>query len=198
MVLGVAYGIYAIRRVHPTVSRRSELLELAAKSLATARGLAPRNASLSLHLALVLADLRDVARASEHVWRALGLQPRSAAAWMLAALLQSSRREYRAALETCDAALRVLPDELPRFAVVKGKLYCALGRYAEALACYREVFVWKARQGAAEAAAENSASAAPGGAMALDGEGKRVDADFYRAIAKKLAEARGKEKAKSE
>ena len=35
-------------------------------------------------------------------------------------------------------------------------------------------------------------------AMALDGEGKRVDADFYRAIAKKLTEARGKEKAKSE
>jgi hypothetical protein len=35
-------------------------------------------------------------------------------------------------------------------------------------------------------------------ALALETEGKPVDAAFYRGIARKLAEARGREKAKSE
>ncbi len=35
-------------------------------------------------------------------------------------------------------------------------------------------------------------------AMALETEGKREDAAFYRGIARKLAEARGKEKDKNE
>ncbi|HVT40021.1 MAG TPA: hypothetical protein VHE78_13325 [Gemmatimonadaceae bacterium] len=34
-------------------------------------------------------------------------------------------------------------------------------------------------------------------AIALEGEGKPVDAAFYRAIARKLAEARGREKARA-
>lgn len=35
-------------------------------------------------------------------------------------------------------------------------------------------------------------------ALALETEGKPVDASFYRGIARKLAEARGREKAKGE
>jgi hypothetical protein len=34
-------------------------------------------------------------------------------------------------------------------------------------------------------------------AIALEGEGKPADAGFYRAIARKLAEARGREKVRS-
>ena len=35
-------------------------------------------------------------------------------------------------------------------------------------------------------------------ALALEEEGKQADAGFYRAIARKLAEARGREKARNE
>ena len=102
-LLGRGYTLQSQREL--SSQKRGELHKLGLVNLKKAVDLDPRSVEYSFHLALQLAESREITHAISEVQRALALNSGHTSCLHLLALILSSQKKYEEALKVCDIAL---------------------------------------------------------------------------------------------
>ncbi|KAF9964788.1 hypothetical protein BGZ70_005939 [Mortierella alpina] len=101
---GIAYSLQA-SQVHEPENRPS-LYSKALESFEKAIETAPMASDGHYHLALQLAEMKEISRATEAVKQSLNLNSAHLPSWHLLALLLSSQKDYKRALDICTVGLK--------------------------------------------------------------------------------------------
>lgn len=116
-ILGVAHSKMATKGFafisFTTASSQAEKKELSTKAvqfLESAVNGDPKDYLSTFHLALQLALIRDVTKATFYVKKAIALNRSFGPSWQLLALLLSSESQFRDAIQTCESALLECTD----------------------------------------------------------------------------------------
>ena len=116
-LLGRCYTVLSDREL--SSQKRGELHKLSLEHLRQAAQLDPQSVDYTFHLALQLAELRDLAQANAEVQRALSLNAGHTSCLHLLALILSAQKQYVEALKVCDFALQKQPEN---FAILECKI----------------------------------------------------------------------------
>ncbi|KAI1312681.1 hypothetical protein EDD11_002880 [Mortierella claussenii] len=101
---GAAYGLQASSTHEPET--RSQLYDKAVESLAKAIQVLPAAFDGHYHLALQLAEMRDIPKAILAAKQSLSINPSHIPSWHLLVLLLTSQKEYERALNICAVGLK--------------------------------------------------------------------------------------------
>ncbi|KAF9948226.1 hypothetical protein BGZ72_009837 [Mortierella alpina] len=101
---GIAYSLQASQAHEP--ENRPSLYSKAIESFEKAIETAPLAFEGHYHLALQLAEMKEISRATEAVKQSLNLNSAHLPSWHLLALLLSSQKDYRRALDICTVGLK--------------------------------------------------------------------------------------------
>eukprot|EP01113_Clastostelium_recurvatum_P034207 TRINITY_DN4611_c0_g1_i2.p1 TRINITY_DN4611_c0_g1~~TRINITY_DN4611_c0_g1_i2.p1 ORF type:complete len:910 (-),score=285.90 TRINITY_DN4611_c0_g1_i2:18-2747(-) len=137
LALGTAYSKKSVQS--KSYAEREEYQELALVTLRKAHALAPSDHHASFHLALLYADIRDIPLAIQYCKVSLAQDREFVLGWILLALLTSSNKLHRLALQICQHGLEHSPNH-PPLLCIKAKLELALEEPLQALNTYKSIF----------------------------------------------------------
>ena len=143
-ILGRGYNMRADREL--SSRKRGELHKQGLGHLRQAANMDPQNVDYAFHLALQLAESRELVEAYSEVQRALRLNAGHTSCLHLLALILSAQRQYLEALKVCDIALQKQPENFglleckAKLEVVTTSTHQALKTCKHALQLWQRLF----------------------------------------------------------